>query len=90
MIGWTINVRFRRALNQLVDSQRLSETAPLRRAAQILVYLWLRAGEKAVKMGGLGAKELEARGHVRTVRLLRNFVKNFREEIKKLDASRRR
>lgn len=81
---------FRRALNQLADRQRLAETAPLRRAAQLLVYVWLRVGERGRRLGGLGARELEARGHGRIVRLLRNFAKNFREEIKKLDESGRR
>ena len=79
----------RRALNQLADSQRLAETAPLRRAAQLLVFLWVRLGESAGQLGGLQARRMEARGHGRLARIARNFAKNLREEVKKIDGSGR-
>ena len=79
----------RRALNQLADSQRLAERAPLRRAAQLLVFMWLRLGERAGDLGRLQARRMEARGHGRLVRIVRNFVRNFRDEVKRIDGSGR-
>lgn len=75
----------RRALDQLVDSQRLSESTILRRTAQLLVYQWTKATEKAGWIGKLGAKELEVRDQEGMVaRMTRNFINNLREEIKRL------
>ena len=80
---------YRRALDQLVDSQRLAETPLLRRAAQLLVRQWVRAGEWARETSAVSAKKLEARGQQRLVRLARNFARNLREEMKKIDRSGR-
>lgn len=41
----------RRALNQIADSQRLSETAVLRRVAQLMVYQWTKVAETAKRVG---------------------------------------
>ena len=78
----------RRALNQLADRQRLSETALLRRAAQLLVYQWTKAAEKTGWIGRLGIQDLEVRGHGRLARLVRNFVNNLREEVKRVGGGR--
>ena len=72
-----------------MDRSQLSESALLRRAAQLLVYQWTKAAEKAGRMGRLGADQLEVRGHGRLARFSRNFIKNLREEMKRNSGSGR-
>lgn len=74
---------YRRALNQLADRGRLSESPLLRRAAQLVVYQWTKVTERAGRIGRLGADQLEVRGHGRLARLSRNFVNNLRDEMKR-------
>lgn len=64
-----------------MDSQRLAETTLFRRAAQLLVYQWTKVAEKTGRIGSIGARQLEVRGHGRLVRMSRNFVNNLRKEM---------